>query len=543
AGTTGKVTLKVKVLAGALKSEGGEGKVVNGGDTATVKIGNDDEKKLEVVENPVPENPVKKEIDPYEGNGVLGGVNVDDLITYEISYKNYKNTAADITISDKLDKNVDYVSANKGGIYSVDDHIVTWKLTDVPAGEAGTVTLTVKVLEGALEKNAGPGKVVNGGNGDTYVKVGNDAEYILEAVENPVPEPEVPDIPEVPEEPEIPEKPEEPVPPVKKEITPYDGTGTLGLVKAGDEITYEISYTNYKKSAADIVISDKLDENVEFVSASDGGIYNGGTVVWTVKNAPAGTEGTVTLTVKVLESALESNGGPDKVVNGGDTSTVKVGDDPEYKLNLVENPVTESEIPEEPEIPDTPEPDTPIPPHKQEMSPYQGNGVLGEVMVGSQIIYEISYTNYKNEAADVLIIDKLDANVEFVSASDDGTHVDGVVTWKIAEVPAGQTGRVVLTVKVLEGALESKGGPGKVVNGGSTATVQVGNDDAFTLEEVENPVKAMDTESKRDDTPGETTSIRTDDSTPLGLLQIIMLLSAMGMLVTGGIIALRRKKK
>jgi hypothetical protein len=33
----------VKVLEGALESKGGEGKVVNGGDKATVKVGNDGE--------------------------------------------------------------------------------------------------------------------------------------------------------------------------------------------------------------------------------------------------------------------------------------------------------------------------------------------------------------------------------------------------------------------------------------------------------------------------------------------------------------------
>ena len=44
--------------------------------------------------------------------------------------------------------------------------------------------------------------------------------------------------------------------------------------------------------------------------------------------------------------------------------------------------------------------------------------------------------------------------------------------------PTAAEGTVELKVRVLEGALRSKQGPGKVVNGGSTATVKVGNDDA-----------------------------------------------------------------
>ena len=61
--------------------------------------------------------------------------------------------------------------------------------------------------------------------------------------------------------------------PVKKETKPYEGTGLLGNVHVGDEITYELSYRNYKTTEADVVIKDKLDKNVEFVSASGKGKY------------------------------------------------------------------------------------------------------------------------------------------------------------------------------------------------------------------------------------------------------------------------------
>ena len=246
AGKEGKVTLTVKVLEGAKKSNGGPGKVVNGGDTTTVQVGNDTEYHVEEVENPVPEEPHKQEVAPYEGTGELGGVQVGDEITYEITYRNYKSVAADVTIKDTLDKNVEFVSASNGGTVRRGRHTVTWTLTDVPAGKEGKVTLTVKVLETAQQSNGGPGKVVNGGE-TTTVQVGNDTEYHVEEVENPVPEE-----------------------PHKKEILPYEGIGELGGVKVGDEITYEISYKNYKSVAADVTIKDKLDANVEFVSASDG---------------------------------------------------------------------------------------------------------------------------------------------------------------------------------------------------------------------------------------------------------------------------------
>ncbi len=436
-GKAGLVTLTVKVLSGALVSNGGNGSVINDGDTATVQVGNDSEFKLNTVENPVPE---KKETKPHEGTGLLGNVHVGDEITYEISYRNYKTEAATVTIKDKLDKNVSFVSASDGGTNN--DGTVIWTLTDVPAGKSGVVTLTVKVLPGALVSNGGDGSVINGGDTAT-VKVGNDSEFTLNTVENPVPE--------------------------KKETKPYKGTGLLGFVHVGDEITYELSYRNYKTEAATVTIKDKLDKNVSFVSASGGGTNNNGTVVWTLANVPAGKSGVVTLTVKVLPGAQVSNGGPGKVINSGETATVKVDNDKEYTLNTAENPV-----PEEPE--------------KKEIKPYEGNGVLGEVMVGDEITYEITYRNYKTEAADVVIKDKLDKNVSFVSASDGGTNQDGTVAWTLKAVPAGKEGKVTLTVKVLPGALVSKGGPGKVINNGDTATVKVGNDKEFTLDTVENPI-------------------------------------------------------
>ena len=457
AGASGYVTLKVKVLEGALSSKQGLGKVVNGGDTATVQIGNDPAYKLDKVENPVneytPENPHKKETAPYEGNGELGPVNVGDEISYQISYKNYKTIAADVVIVDKLDANVEFVSASNGGTYDAVTHTVTWNLLSVPRLTEGNVTLKVKVLEGALSSKQGPGKVVNGGSTAT-VKVGNDDAKSLEVVENPVPDA-----------------------PKKEEKAPYKGNGVLGAVDVGDEIEYEISYKNYKGSAADVVIVDKLDKNVKFVEASNG-VYDLAThtVTWTFKDLAAQTEGTVNLKVQVLEGALASKGGNGKVVNGGSTATVQVGNDSAYTLDLVENPVNEY---------------TPENPHKKEIAPYVGNGELGPVNVGDEISYQISYKNYKTIAADVVIVDKLDANVEFVSASNGGTYdaVNHTVTWNLTSVPKLTEGNVTLKVKVLEGALSSKQGPGKVVNGGSTATVKVGNDAEFTLDKVENPVE------------------------------------------------------
>ncbi|MBQ6514307.1 MAG: hypothetical protein IJI09_06230, partial [Clostridia bacterium] len=242
------------------------------------------------------EQPHKTEKNPGEDVGVKAG----DTITYEINYKNYKSGTETVTVKDKLDAHVEYVSSEVNGEASTaepdSNKVVTWTIDNVGAGKNGTVTLTVKVLETALESKGGEGKVVNGGDTAT-VQVGHDPEYTLNEVENPVPDN-----------------------PVKREITPYVGTGTLGGVKVGDTITYEINYKNYKSGTETVTVKDKLDAHVEYVSsevngeASTAAPDSNKVVTWTIDNVGAGKNGTVTLTVKVLETALESKGGEGKVV-------------------------------------------------------------------------------------------------------------------------------------------------------------------------------------------------------------------------------------
>jgi hypothetical protein len=99
-------------------------------------------------------------------------------------------------------------------------------------------------------------------------------------------------------------------------------------------------------------------------------------------------------------------------------------------------------------------------------------------------------------------------------------------------VEAGKAGKVTLTVKVLKGALKSNGGPGKVVNGGPSATVKIGNDDEVSLEIVENPVKEKQV-------PPPPHKSRTGDNNPIGLLLLLMALAGGGL---AAVIVYRRKQ-
>jgi uncharacterized repeat protein (TIGR01451 family) len=79
----------------------------------------------------------------------------------------------------------------------------------------------------------------------------------------------------------------------------------------GDELTYTISYRNYGSVAAtNVLLSDIIPAGLEFVSASNGGTFTGGSVSWNLGTVPgfvtgglAATQGEVTLVVRVLPEA------------------------------------------------------------------------------------------------------------------------------------------------------------------------------------------------------------------------------------------------
>ena len=160
-GATGTVSFKVRV------SEDAAGTTVE--NQATVTIG-DHSPQTNVVTNPVykPE----KTVDPASGTGVYVG----DTLTYTVSYKNTESDPATVTITDPLDKGLDFVSADNNGVYDQDTHTITWTIPDVAAGAEGTVSFKATVNASAEQK------VEN----TATVQVGNNPAVDTNTVENPL---------------------------------------------------------------------------------------------------------------------------------------------------------------------------------------------------------------------------------------------------------------------------------------------------------------------------------------------------------------------
>lgn len=163
AGSHGSVRVRVKITEDAVKgAQGAVGTVEN---KATVTVGN--KSYTGTTTNYVPK---KSESDAQDSTG--SGVALGDELTYTIGYKNTEGASATVTITDTVPAGtefVEFVGDHKDAGSKDNDGNLTWKLTDVPAGQEGTVQFKVRVTEGAFKSGGASGNISN----QASVAVGN----------------------------------------------------------------------------------------------------------------------------------------------------------------------------------------------------------------------------------------------------------------------------------------------------------------------------------------------------------------------------------
>lgn len=163
AGSHGSVRVRVKITEDAVEdAQGAVGTVKN---AATITVGN--KSYTGTTTNYVPK---KSESDAQDSKG--SGVKLGDELTYTIGYKNTENKPATVTISDTVPAGTEFVefAGDHKDVASKDnDGNLTWTLTDVPAGEEGTVQFKVRVTEDAFKSGGASDDISN----QASVKVGN----------------------------------------------------------------------------------------------------------------------------------------------------------------------------------------------------------------------------------------------------------------------------------------------------------------------------------------------------------------------------------
>ena len=167
----------------------------------------------------------------------------------------------------------------------------------------------------------------------------------------------------------------------------------------GDEVTYTVNVTNAGKvNANNVVVHDVLGEGLELISA-DGGVYNPitRTITWTV-NLNSGETKSFKVVAKVIGYGNVTN----SLVVGNKTSAVDV---------------------------DVPE----IIPSKDADNKYPN--------FGDSIDYTITVNNIgKADAKQVVVVDRLDKGLKYVSSSHNGVYDEAAhtVTW-VVDIAAGSS--------------------------------------------------------------------------------------------------------
>ena len=163
AGSYGSVRVRVKITEDAVKDAKGAVGTIN--NTATVTVGN--KSYTGTTTNYVPK---KSESDAQDSKG--SGVKLGDELTYTISYKNTEGAPATVTITDVVPAGTEFVEFagdHKDAGSKDKDGNLTWTLTDVPAGEEGTVQFKVRVTEDAFKSGGASDDISN----QASVTVGN----------------------------------------------------------------------------------------------------------------------------------------------------------------------------------------------------------------------------------------------------------------------------------------------------------------------------------------------------------------------------------
>jgi pilin isopeptide linkage protein/uncharacterized repeat protein (TIGR01451 family) len=211
------------------------------------------------------------------------------------------------------------------------------------------------------------------------------------------------------------------------------------LVQAGDTLTYTITYANNTEGVAEVTVEDTIPANTTYVkgSADPEAEFDGNTLTWKIPNVPAGATGIVTFQVTVNDGA-----------NGESIENTAKVDDGENKPST--NAVTTS---------------VPV----KDVKDSEGASVDdGSVQVGDTLTFEVSFSLAKDTTS-VIVTDAVPANTTLFddSISDGGAVSDGVITWDLGALPAGDY-TVSFQVTVDESAVTA----GAITN---TAAINVNN--------------------------------------------------------------------
>ena len=359
--------------------------------------------------SPIVNTRLTGDLEIHKSNGV-SVLQPGELTTYEIAIANRSTYTdpVDAVIEDVLPDGLRFVSADHGGVYDSDTRVVSWNVGPVD-GTPIVVSVTARV-----EESVAPGTTIANRAVVTLDGVcpGRDDPAACEAVDADV------------------------VPALVLMKSNGTDVGAPGATS-----TYELTVVNTSEvDAPDVVIVDALPDGLVFVAADSHGLYapDDHEVTWRLGTLGAGEQRTVRVVAWVddeLAPGTEITNIASVSSAGGCSDHEAVADDPAAPDDAPRANCAVEDVDRVPAVTVT-----------------KDDGVA-TVAEGQRLDYRIVATNTSDVAApDVVVVDQLPYNVDFVEASLPLADVStaSVLHWDLGDLAAGESREITVSVTVRE---------------------------------------------------------------------------------------------
>lgn len=323
-------------------------------------------------------------------------VDAGDLVTYRIRIVNDDNDDIEVDVRAELDRDMIFVSASDDG--EEDDDVVEWDDVEIDDDDDVTLQLTVRIRS----------------NADDTVKLRVEVEDEVDEETTDVDDDDHDDDDDDDEDIDL----------------SVDDSGDP--VRAGGTVTYRIRLRNDGNDDEEIDVRAELDDDMDFVAATEDGDEDDGVVEWDDVEIEEDDTTTLLLTVRM-------DGGLDD----GDTVRLRVraGDLSETEETRIDRDDDDHDEDVEVSITDVQDP----------------------VEEGEVVTYRIQIRNNENNPVRISARAFLDDETSFVSASDGGDlEGDDEVEWRNVDIARDATKTLLLSVR-----------PRSTVDDGDTVTLRV----------------------------------------------------------------------